>query len=58
MLHLGKVAAEGLVEVVVGVDEAGIEDHMTGVQHLSLRRLGDRADGVDDAVPYQKVGVL
>jgi len=32
-LDLGQVAAEGLVEVVVGVDQAGIDDAPGGVHH-------------------------
>ena len=56
-LHLRQVPGEELVEVVVGVDEAGVDRHGGGVQH----RVGlvvVRADGDDDAVPDEEVDAL
>ena len=50
VLHLGQVPAEGLVEVVVGVDQAGVDGAAPGVQGL-LRLRGLRAHVSDHAVP-------
>ena len=57
VLHLGQVAAEGLVEMVVGVDQAGIDDAPAGVQGL-VRRLGLGTHVGDDAVPDQNIGAF
>ena len=52
ILHLRQVTAEGLVQVVMGVDEAGIDDAPGGVDDL-LRLLFLRADVGDNAVLHQ-----
>ena len=52
ILYLGQIAAEGLVQVVMGVDEAGIDDAPGGVDDL-LRLLFLRADVGDNAVLHQ-----
>ena len=56
-LHLWQVAGENLVEVVVGVDEAGVDHHVPGVDHL-VGLVALRADGGDDAVPDEEIGVV
>ena len=49
LLDLRQVPGEDLVEVVVGVDEAGIDRHGGGVDDL-LGLVVVRADGGDDAI--------
>ena len=56
ILHLRQVTAEGLVQMVMGVDEAGIDDATGGVDDL-LRLLFLRADVGDDAVLHQQIAV-
>ena len=56
ILHLRQIAAEGLVQVVMGVDEAGIDDATGGVDDF-LRLLFLRADVGDDAVLHQQIAV-
>ena len=56
ILHLRQVTAEGLVQMVMGVDEAGIDDAPGGVDDL-LRLLFLRADVGDDAVLHQQIAV-
>ena len=56
ILHLGQVTAEGLVQMVMGVDEAGIDDATGGVDDL-LRLLFLRADVGDNAVFHQQMAV-
>ena len=56
ILYLRQIAAEGLVQVVMGVDEAGVDDATGGVDDL-LRLLFLRADVGDDAVLHQQIAV-
>ena len=50
VLHLGQVPGEHLVEVVVGVDKAGIAQHVRAVQHRVGLPVKVGGDGPDDAV--------
>ena len=50
VLHLGQVPGEHLVEVVVGVDQTGIAQHVAAVQHCVGLSVKLGADGLDDAV--------
>ena len=55
-VEIGAVAHEGLEEMVMGVDEAGIDEPAGGVDHLGPRRGGQRgADGADGGAFGQKV---
>ena len=50
VLHLRQVPGKDLVEVVVGVHQAGIAEHMGGVNGLIGGDLQGRAHGPDEAI--------
>ena len=60
VLRSRQVAGQRLVEVVVGIHEAGQDDLPGQVQHLVGRRrkLVRRADLLDDSIPGEEAGVL
>ena len=57
VLHLGQIAGEHLIQVVVGVDQTGVAQHVAGVDGLvgGDSQLG--ADGLDEAVLTVEVNV-
>lgn len=57
VLHLGQVAGEGLIQMVVGVDQAGIAEHPCPVDD-PVGGLRPGADGTDHAVLCVEVGVM
>ena len=57
VLHLGQIPAKGLVEVVMGVDKAGIDHTARSVQGLvGILRLRAHVD--NGPVPDKKIGVF
>ena len=50
ILHLRQVAGEHLIEMMVSVDQAGIAQHMAGVESLIGSYIQRRTDGFDEAV--------
>ena len=58
ILHLGQIAGEHLVQVVVGVHQAGIAQHVAGVDGLVGGDGQIFADGLDEAVLTVEIHVL
>ena len=57
ILHLRQVAGEHLIEMVVGIDQAGIAQHMAGVESLIGGNIQRRTDGFDEAVLTVQIDV-
>ena len=58
VLHLRQIAGEYLIEVVVGVDQTGVAQHMAAVDDLVGADVQRRADGLDEAVLAVDIRVL
>ena len=58
VLDLGQVAGKHLIEVVMGVDEAGVAEHVAAVDDTVGGHVQPGADGLDEAVLAVEVGVL
>ena len=58
VLHLRQIAGEHLVQVVVGVDQTGVAQHMAAVDDLVGGDVQRRADGLDKAILTVKVRVM
>ena len=58
VLDLGQVAGEHLVQVVVGVDEAGVAEHVAAVDDAVGLHVQIAADGLDETVLTVEVGAL
>ena len=50
ILHLRQIAGKHLIEMMVGIDQAWIAQHMAGVQSLIGGNIQRRTDGFDQAV--------
>ena len=57
ILHLGQIPGKDLIEMVMGVDQAGVTEHSGGINHLAGLR-GFRADGADQPVLTKDIHVL
>ena len=58
VLHLRQIAGEYLIEVVMGIDQAGVTEHMAAVDDLVGADVQRRADGLDEAVLAVDIRVL
>ena len=58
VLHLRQIAGEYLIEVVMGVDQTGVAQHMAAVDDLVGADVQRRADGLDEAVLAVDIRVL
>ena len=58
VLHLGEVAGEDLIEVVVRVDQTGVAEHMARVDGFVGLAVEFHADLLDEAVLGVKVDVF
>ena len=58
VLHLGEVAGEDLIEVVVRVDQTGVAEHMARVDGFVGFAVEFHADLLDEAVLGVKVDVF
>ena len=58
VLHLGEVAGEDLIEVMVRVDQTGVAEHMARVDGFVGLAVEFRADLLDEAVLGVKVDVF
>ena len=58
ILHLGQVPGEHLIQVVVGVDQTGVAEHMAAVDDAVGLHVQITADGLDGTVLTVEVGAL
>ena len=58
VLDLGQVAGKHLIEVVMGVDEAGVAEHVAAVDDTVGGHVQPGADGLDEAVGAVEIDVL
>ena len=58
VLHLRQIAGEYLIEVVMGVDQTGVAQHMAAVDDLVGADVQRRTDSLDKAILTVKVCVM